>query len=302
MARSRLLGLAAALLLSSSGAPSGAAAEASRATVLNVTGSGSLSLLLSAWAERFVRRHPLVHIQLAAGGSSTAPPALLQGTAELGPMSRPMTSTERRTFRDRGLVPPLEIQVATDAVAVLVHRNNPVPCLSLADLQGLFGHPGQDGAALPGPWPSGLSPVLYGSTSASGTYAFFKGAALGGRDFSAALQELPGSGGVVHAVGQDPAGIGFASAGYLTAAVRAVPLGAAGRPGCRLPDDPAYPLRRPVFVYVSRGGEGEISKPARTFMRYVLSPEGQATARRLGYQPLSLDERARALRRLEGSP
>ncbi len=282
--------------------PAHAEAEPPLYGTLEVKGSGSLTPLLAAWAQRFARRHPGVRIHLEGRGSATAPPALIAGTAEIGPMSRPMRPAERRAFERRHGVPPLELTVALDAVAVFVHRQNPLPCLRLAELPAYFAHPDHAPAEVHTRWPNGRSLTRYGPSSASGTHAFFKQVALGGSDFHPALQELAGSGAVAHAIAHDPRGIGFASLAYQITELRAVPLAAAPGARCLDPSNPLYPLRRPVFLYVSRSAGRSLPAVLRRFLAYLLSRDGQAVAARRGYVPLPEALRQAQRRRLEAVP
>src|SRR4030095_12213710 len=149
---------------------------------LNSIGSDTLNNLMTLWAEGFRAIYPNVNIQIEGKGSSTAPPALIESTAQLGPMSREMKAAQIDKFEKKYGYKPTEIKVAIDALAVFVHKDNPVKGLTLAQLDSIFSGTFKRGgkpittwgeAGLSGSWaPRPIS--LYGRNSASGTYGFFK--------------------------------------------------------------------------------------------------------------------------------
>ena len=105
---------------------------------LSSVGSDTLANMMTFWGEEFKRMYPSVNIQIQAAGSSTAPPALTEGTASFGPMSRAMKSKEIEAFEKRHGYKPTPIRVAIDALAVFVHKDNPVKGLSIAEVDGIF--------------------------------------------------------------------------------------------------------------------------------------------------------------------
>ena len=178
-------------------------------------------------------------VQVEGKGSSTAPPALIAGTAQFGPMSRPMRSTEIDQFEQKYGYKPTEIRTSYDALAVYVHKDNPIKELSLAQVEAIFGKSRKRGfkaerhdlgsARLTGEWAN--RPIgLYGRNSASGTYGFFREHVLRNGDYKDTVKEQPGSASVVQGITEDRYAIGYSGAGYRTSGVRAVPLvRAAGR-------------------------------------------------------------------------
>jgi len=265
---------------------------------LNSIGSDTLNNLMTLWAEGFQAMYPNVRIQIEGKGTSTAPPALIEGTAQLGPMSRPMKGAEADAFEKKYGYKPTEIKVAIDALAVYVHKDNPVKFLSLTQVDGIFSSTRKAGGPVIDKWGDvGLTgdwatrPIsLYGRNSASGTYGFFKDMALKGGDYRATVKEQPGSSSVVQGVTSDLAGIGYSGIGYMTSGVRAVPLaGSEGEPFEATLENSIsgrYPLGRFLYVYVNKNPGQSMDKLTGEFLRFVLSKAGQEVVVKDGYFPL----------------
>src|SRR5215471_4245546 len=230
---------------------------------LNSIGSDTLNNLMTFWAEGFKKVYPNVNIQIEGKGSSTAPPALIEGTAQLGPMSRSMKGNEVDAFEAKYGYKPTPLRTSLDSLAVFVHKDNPVKGLSLQQVDGIFsktrrcngpeaktwGDVGADSS-----W-AGAPISLYGRNSASGTYGFFKEHALCNGDYKDSVKEQPGSASVVQSVGEDRNGVGYSGIGYGTSGVRAVPL--AAKQGDSFHEanyqnviNGSYPLSRFLFVYI----------------------------------------------------
>ncbi|MBI3628250.1 MAG: phosphate ABC transporter substrate-binding protein [Candidatus Rokubacteria bacterium] len=267
---------------------------------LSSIGSDTLNNVMTLWAETYNRFYPNVKIQIEGKGSSTAPPALIAGTAQLGPMSRPMKSSEIDAFEKKFGYKPTQIRTAVDALAVFVNKDNAVKCLSLKQVDGIFSRSrrfeGEDVTrwshlGLTGDWAA--RPVsLYGRNSASGTYGFFKEHALRNGDFKNSVKEQPGSAAVVQGVTVDRFGIGYSGIGYTTAGVRAVPL--AGTEGGKCVEPSAenayagvYPLARFLYVYINRAPGKPLDPLIREFVKFVVSREGQQVVLRDGYFPIT---------------
>src|SRR5436309_2731546 len=105
---------------------------------LNSIGSDTLNNLMTLWAEGFKALYPNVNVQIEGKGSATAPPALIEGTAQLGPMSRPMKQEELDAFEKKYGYKPTEIKVSVDALAVFVPKDNPVKGLTLTQVDSIF--------------------------------------------------------------------------------------------------------------------------------------------------------------------
>mgnify|MGYP002620055248 CR=1 FL=1 len=266
---------------------------------LSSIGSDTLNNLMTYWSEGYRSFYPNVAIQIQGAGSGTAPPALIEGTAQFGPMSRPMRGTEIEQFEARYGYAPTPIRGAIDALGVFVHRDNPIECLSLQEVDAIFSSTRSGGAdaaittwgqvGLTGEWAD--RPIaMYGRNSASGTYGYFKDVALFGGDYSPEVREQPGSSTVIQGVAADIGGIGYSGVGYGTADVRAIEL--RGEDGeCYGPTGEAaamgdYPIARFLYIYVNHN-PNEAMEPLRAeFIRYVYSRQGQEDVVRAGFFPL----------------
>ena len=278
---------------------------------LSSIGSDTMAGLMLLWSQEFSRLYPKVNIQLQTTGSSAAAVALIEGTASLAPMSRPMPEREQRAFARRYGYPPTAITVALDALAVFVHRDNPLPGLSLEQLDAIFsatrrcggreriGHWQQLGlAGSLGPQPL----LLYGRNSVSGTYGFFREQALCQGDFHSRVNELPGSASVVQAVGSALNAIGYSSLNYRSASVRVLPLSDRGTdyvmPAPETLVEGRYPLARPLYIYINQPPGQPLSPRLREFLHFVLSREGQSMVLHEGYTPLPAQALERQLRKI----
>jgi phosphate transport system substrate-binding protein len=264
---------------------------------LNSIGSDTLNNLMTLWAESFRANYPNVNIQIEGKGSSTAPPALIEGTAQLGPMSRPMKSSEIDSFEKKYGYKPTPIQVAIDALAVFVHKDNPIKALSLTQIDSIFSSTYKRGGKEAKMWGDlGLSdawasrPIsLYGRNSASGTYGMFKEIALEKGDYKDTVKEQPGSSSVVQGVSSDLGGIGYSGIGYKTSGVKALALGEseeAFEPSLENALSGDYPLARFLYIYVNKKPNTPLDKLTLEFIKFVLSQEGQKIVVKDGYYPL----------------
>lgn len=287
---------------------------------LKSIGSDTMNNEMTLWAEGFRRIYPNVKIEIEGKGSSTAPPALTEGSAQFGPMSRPMKAEEIDHFEAKHGYKPLSLRTSIDMLAVYVHKDNPVACLSLQQVDAIFSKTRRSGArreltswgdlGLKGEW-AGKPISLYGRNSASGTYGFFKENALFKGDFKDTVKEQPGSSSVVQAVAADRYGIGYSGIGYKTADVRPVPLSLTSGGVCEETTPEAafqgrYPLARFLLIYLN-GREGAPLDPIQAeFLKYVLSREGQEAVVKDGYLPLPAriagEERARLGAKQEPRP
>lgn len=267
---------------------------------LGAVGSDTMAGLMLRWGETLTTHYPNVTLQFQAGGSASAPSALMAGTTRLGPMSRPMTAAERDNFIERYGYPPLELKVARDALIVVVHRHNPLRVLTRQQVDAIFSTSLACGAEAPirrwnqlpatRDWAFGTI-ALHGRNLASGTHGLFQARALCGGHFRNDISEHPGSSAVVAAVGESANAMGYAGYNHLTPAVHAVSL--YNDNGIATPPDEAaiqsgdYPLSRYLYLYVNLP-PGEALPPAeQALLTLVMSPEGQQTARAAGFVPLA---------------
>ena len=275
-------------------------------------GSDTLANLMTLWTEKFKSLHPNVNIQVQAAGSSTAPPALAEGTANFGPMSRRMKDKEIEAFESRHGYKPTAIRVAIDALAVYVHKDNPLTSITIPQVDAIFSATQRCGAAetistwadldLPGSW-ANRRLQLYGRNSVSGTYGYFKQIALCTGDFRATVNEQPGSASVVQAVASSLNGIGYSGIGYRTSGVKALSLAfdSMSEPVKATPKTAIageYPLARYLFVYVNKKPDTPLPALEREFLSMVLSQEGQAIVVKDGYIPLPARQLVRERTRL----
>jgi len=267
---------------------------------LNSIGSDTMNNLMTYWAEGFSKFYPNVRLQVEGKGSSTAPPALIAGTAQLGPMSRPMKDTEIDAFETQFGYKPTGLRTSLDSLAVYVNKDNPLRALSLPQIDAIYSKTRRLGykepistwgqVGLGGDW--ARSPIsLYGRNSASGTYGFFKDHALGNGDFKDEVKEQPGSASVVQGVTRDRAGIGYSGIGYRTSGVKALALAPkeGAPPVAATPEhvyDGTYPLARFLFVYVNKDPEKPLDPLMREFVKFIFSKEGQEVVIKDGYLPV----------------
>ena len=278
-------------------------------------GSDTMNNLMALWLEGFRKYYPNVNVQIEGKGSSTAPPALIEGTAQFGPMSRSMKATEVDKFENAFGYPPMPLRTALDALAVFVNKDNPVEGLTLEQVDAIFsknrrgefpenivrwsqvGWTGEAATAL-------IS--LYGRNSASGTYGFFKKNALFKGDFKDEVKEQPGSASVVQGVAEDRYGIGYSGIGYRTSDVRVVPLAADREEGYKDAGmenvlDGSYPLGRFLFIYINKTPGKPLDPMVREFCRYIFSKEGQETVIKDGYMPVPYEVVEEELAKLEAA-
>jgi len=268
---------------------------------LSSIGSDTMNNMMTLWAETFRRWYPNVKVQVEGKGSSTAPAALIAGTAQFGPMSRAMRATEIDQFEAKYGYKPTELRTSYDALAVYVNKDNPIQKLTLAQVEAIFsksrkrGHKedvrtwGQLG--LTGDWAN--RPIsLYGRNSASGTYGFFKEHTLKNGDYKNTVKEQPGSASVVQGVTEDRFGIGYSGIGYKTSGVRAVPLaetekGPYSDGSYADVQSGAYPLARFLYLYVNKAPGKPLDPLVLEFVKLMYSKEGQEVVVKDGYMPLS---------------
>jgi phosphate transport system substrate-binding protein len=276
---------------------------------INSVGSDTLANLMTFWAEEFKKQYPNVNIQIQAAGSSTAPPALTEGTSNLGPMSRSMKSEEIAAFESKYGYKPTEIAVAIDALAVYVHKDNPLACLSMPQVDAIFSATRKCGYAEDiTRWSqvkvSGAladqSIQIYGRNSVSGTYGFFKEHTLCKGDFKDTVNEQPGSASVVQGVTKSVNGIGYSGIGYKTSGVKALALSAkdGGECAAATPDNAVagkYPLSRFLYVYVNKAPNKPLPPLEGEFIKMVLSKIGQQVVVKDGYIPLPASAAAEQL-------
>ena len=278
---------------------------------LSSVGSDTLANMMTFWAEEFKRNYPSVNIQIQAAGSSTAPPALTEATSNLGPMSRKMKSKEIQSFEKKFGYKPTAVRVAIDALAVFVHKDNPIEGLSIKQVDAIFSSNRKckgdvdinrwGALGLEDDW-TGKDIQLYGRNSVSGTYGYFKSKALCKGDFKNSVNEQPGSASVVQSVSASLNGIGYSGIGYKTSGVRALPLSKKGSKLVEANMENAisgdYPLSRYLYVYVNKHPNKPLAPKEAEFLKMVLSKPGQKIVQKDGYIPLPAKVAAKELAKL----
>ncbi len=280
----------------------------------NITsvGSDTMNNLMTLWAEAFLKMYPNVKVQVEGKGSSTAPPSLIAGTSQFGPMSRAMRATEIDQFEAKYGYKPTQLRTSYDALAVYVNKDNPLEKLTIQQVDAIFSKTRRKGGkavttwgqvGLTGDWAN--RPLsLYGRNSASGTYGFFKEHALGNGDYKDQVKEQPGSASVVQGVTEDRFGIGYSGIGYRTSGVRVVAL--AEREGGYSSDGKyedvktgKYPLNRFLYLYINKAPGKPLDPVVKEFCRLIFSKEGQEVVLKDGYLPLPAEIAKQELAKLE---
>lgn len=273
-------------------------------------GSDTMNNLMTLWAEGFRKHYPNVTVEIEGKGSSTAPPALVKGTANFGPMSRKMKSKEVDEFKKRFGYAAIPLATSIDMLAVYVNKDNPIQGLTLPQVDAVFsknrtgGFPNDCATwgdlGLTGDWAK--KPIsLYGRNAASGTYGYFRKHALFKGDYKDSVKEQPGSSSVVQGVASDVSGIGYSGIGYKTADVRAIPL-AKKQGGKLIPAQPEnaysgkYPLSRFLHLYVNKAPDEPLDPLRREFVKFIFSKQGQEAVIKDGYLPVTMHVAKKQLR------
>jgi len=280
---------------------------------LSSVGSDTLLNLMTFWSEDFSKIYPSVKTQIEGKGSSTAPPALIEGTAQIGPMSRKMKDKEVDEFVAKFGYKPTTLAIAIDTLAVYVNKDNPVKGLKMEQIDAIFSKNRNCGyrediktwgqIGLPGTW-AGKPVSLYGRNSAYGTYGYFKKNALCQGDYKDTVKEQPGSASVVQGIERDMYGIGYSGIGYKTSGVRAIPLAKKGESTMYEPSvDNAlsgkYPLARALYLNVNKKPGQPLDPLVREFLTFVLSYEGQQIVVKDGYIPLPASSAKKELQKIQ---
>lgn len=274
-------------------------------------GSDTLAGMTTLWVEEFQTLYPNVDSQVQASGSATAPPALTEGTAQFGPMSRPMRMREIEAFERAYGYKPTELRVAIDAIGVFVHRDNPIEGLNFSQLDSIFSETLRCGATKSSnTWQDlGLSYdwakrgiQMFGRNSVSGTYGYFKQNALCGGDFKRNVNEQPGSASVVQSVASSINTIGYSGVGYQVSGVKLLPIAKSGSdyvmPTHENILSGQYPLSRYLFVYVNKNPLRDLTPIQREFIRFIFSKQGQSLVAKDGYVPISAEIASQELQKV----
>ena len=283
---------------------------------LRSVGSDTLGHEMESWAKAFEKVYPDVKMQVEAAGSATAPSALLDGRAQFGPMSRPMTAEEIAAFQTKFGYAVSRFRVAVDALAVYVNKDNPITCLTLPQLSGIFSSNRMTTGVtdirtwgdlgLTGEW--ARQPItLYSRNTLSGTYEYFRETALYGGEYKPEIKQQPGSDEVVQSIRADKFGIGYSGIGFKAEGVRAVPLAAYYGGTCYEASlEPTlsgkYPIARYLYIYLNKKPNQSLGPLRTEFVKYILSKNGQEQTERGGFFSISNEIRESDLGKLGIAP
>jgi len=264
-------------------------------------GSDTLNNEMERWAKGFEAQYPDVKIEIEGKGSATAPPALVEGASQFAPMSRPMSADEVGAFEKKYGYKPAHFRVAADALAIYVNKDNPIPCLTLQQVDQIFSATRQGSGSrsidtwgdvgMTGEWAT--QPIaIYGRNSLSGTYEFFKKTVLYGGDYKEGVKQQIGSAAVVEGVAHDKFAIGYSGLGYKTDGVRTVPLAAYyGRPCYETTAEATYsgkyPIARYLYIYLNKKPDEPLDPLRAEFIKYILSKDGQTQTEKGGFFPIT---------------
>jgi phosphate transport system substrate-binding protein len=275
-------------------------------------GSDTLKNEMLRWSKAFMAIYPNVKIDVSGEGSVTAPPALVDGIAQFGPMSRPMSNDEVKAFVDKFGYKAAHFRVAVDALAIYVHKDNPIRCLTVQQVNRMFsvnrraafgGEISTWGeAGLTGEWQT-KPIVFYGRNTISGTYGFFKEMALYDGDFKPVVRQQSGSEEVVQHVANDRYAIGYSGIGFKTAGVRPVPLDLGDGGGCHDTSPETtyagkYPFARYLYIYLNKKPNEPLDPLRAEFIKYIQSKDGQTETEQGGFYSITGPDREDDLNRL----
>jgi len=282
---------------------------------LKSVGSDTMNPLMLLWTEKFKEFYKGVRSEVEGQGSSKAMPALIEGSASFGPMSRDAKANEIGDFEKKYGYKPTLVPTAIDLLAVYVHRDNPLDELSMPQLDAIFSSTRKSGGEAIDRWGQlGLtgdfesSPItIFGRNAASGTYGFFKEKVLGNGDFRNTVNEQPGSTAVIQSVGENRFAIGFSGVGFKSSSVKILALAPkTGEKGIEANSENAYsgkyPLARYLYIAVNHKPGTTMDPLRREFLRFVFSKEGQELVVKEGSLPVDAKTAAKALKMVGINP
>jgi len=259
-------------------------------TLIQNRGSDSMAVAVVRWAEQYKKRTPEVSVTVSGGGTGTGIAALINGAVDVANASRAMTRREINRAKARGIAPVQHI-VGHDAVAIYVHKDNPISSLSFSQLAEIYADGGKAelwtdlGIEVPGCRDQQI--VRVGRQNSSGTYAYLRKNVLGGKRYKQGTLETQASTDLVGLVVNTPCAIGYSSFAYATPAVNVVcvsrnPDEPCSKPSARGVTERTYPLSRPLYLYVDEQATGDV----KTYVEWVLSDEGQCILLKNQYAPV----------------
>ena len=261
-------------------------------SVIRVEGSDTMVNVAQAWAERYHQKFPAIEIHVSGGGSGVGIASLINGVADLANSSREMKAKERQAIEANRGKKPLEFIVGSDALAVYVHKDNPLESISLEELAEIYGDNGtittwsQLGVLLAACESGNI--IRVSRQNNSGTYVYFRETVLGNqRELKLGSIDQSGSKDVVALVANTPCAIGYSGMGYATEKVKMLQIAPKkGAPGIAPTVDNAksraYPIARPLLIYTA----GEPTGVIKDYLHWIMSEEGQQIVLDMGYIPV----------------
>ena len=259
-------------------------------TLIQNKGSDTLVNVAQAWAETYPEVNPEIAVAVSGGGSGTGIAAMINGTVDIANASRSMKDKEK-TLAEKNGQSPVEHIVCYDALAVFIHKDNPVKSMSLAQLKDIYGRDpkvrkwSDMGITVPG---CKDEIVVVSRQNNSGTYAYFQKTVLGkGGKYRQGTLDMHGSKDVADLVEKTPCAIGYSGLAYATDHLKMVCIATDGADACVSPSvatasDRSYPIARPLFMYT----DGEPQGAIKEYMDWVKSDAGQCILMKKGYAPI----------------
>ena len=252
------------------------------AQTITIKGSDTMVILAQRWAEAYMAKHPGTVIQVTGGGSGVGLAALVNGATDIATSSRPMKSSEMNQLKERYASLGVEVKTAKDGITVYVSESNSVSELTLEQIKEIYTGKITNWKDVGG---SDAKIIMYGRENSSGTFAYFRDNVLKGKDYAPSTQHMPGTAAVVNAVSRDKNGIGYGGAAYAKGvkeiAVKKDARSQAIKPTAESIKAGTYPISRYLYLYLRNRPTGE----TKAFIDWVLSPEGQGIATKVGYFP-----------------
>jgi len=259
-------------------------------TLIQNKGSDTLVNVAQAWAEAYPEVNPEIAVAVSGGGSGTGIAAMINGTVDIANASRSMKDKEKALAEKNGQS-PVEHVVGYDALAVFIHKDNPVKSMSLSQLKDIYARGAKVtkwsdmGITVPG---CKDKIVVVSRQNNSGTYAYFQGTVLGkGGKYRQGTLDMHGSKDVADLVEKTPCAIGYSGLAYATDHLKMVCIATDGADACVSPSvetasDRSYPIARPLFMYTNGEPQGAIKE----YMDWIMSDVGQCILVKKGYAPV----------------
>jgi phosphate transport system substrate-binding protein len=260
-------------------------------STIRVEGSDTMVNLAQAWAEKYQTEKSEITIEISGGGSGVGISSLIQGLADMANASRKMKAKEIRRAKKEFNLDPQEFTVGKDALAIYVHKDNPIEEITIAQLSAIYEEGGTTntwtelGVTLAGT--SNPKIVRISRQNNSGTYAYFRQHVLNDNDFKLGSIDLSGSADVVSMVEKTPGAIGYSGMGYATDGVKMVKVkldddSASVAPNAANVINGTYPISRPLLIYTPQTPTGTV----KDYLDWILGKNGQTIIEEMGYVPL----------------